>query len=328
MNLPEEIRHMWEQNAGDCEERVCGWIRDIEANRAFIAQARRAFREWEPLRVYLSLTSAKSKGYAVFSLRYIGQEVAQIKVNNKLDVLLHVTDGHAKWNNKYFGMKLEPCKCDWDSPQARKFRNYFKDIDSGKRKIKTHSPEHQVETHIIKEMGKTQRANKFDGKFSGIQPIKYEKCPFQLSTPIAGNTGIPSISVRGGNMDIVARRRVAGNKIRISIWELKKPDVSGSVINKAIKQVIIYSSTLRMMLRSECGGAWYELLGFSKGLPKKLEIEAVICISINDRTKFELQIAKLIDEMPFYMGNDLIVPYVAYYNDKTYNVEQFEEITG
>lgn len=325
MNIPEEVQALWDKEYLLCEERVCGWVSDIETNRKFIREARQSFREWEPLRVYLNVTNAKKTGTVAFSLRYMGQEVARLKVNRKLEVNLHVEEKHRKSNEKYFKKPGKGFKVEWDSPKAKEFRTFFKDIESGKRKIKTHSQEHQIETNIIKEMRKTEKGNKFDGKFSGIQPITYEKCPFQFPTPITGSSGKPNVSKTGGNMDIVARRCPPGNGVRISIWELKKPDVSGTVICKAIKQAIIYASTLKMILRSECGKDWYKLMGFSRSIPKKLKIEAVVCISTKDTEKFDKYITEYRDVLPFTMGSDLIIPCVAYYDDQ-YNVEEFKEI--
>ena len=88
-------------------------------------------------------------------------------------------------------------------------------------------------------------------------------------------------------MEIVARRRDRGSRIRVSVWELKKPGISGGDIVKAMKQAIIYASTLRMMLCSRCGEDWYKLLGFHTRIRRTLEIEAVIALSSYDERKVQ-----------------------------------------
>jgi hypothetical protein len=305
-NLLEDVKRLWLEHQSELERRICGWVKDIEDNRSFISRARSAFREWEPFMVYINVTKAKKGGSAVFSLRFNGQEVAQIKVNKNLEVQLRVEkETHAKRNSKYFGWKDKPFKAMWDSQEAKEFRDFFREIVKGGRKTKTHSEEHKVETSLIREM-KTNP--------SGIQPVMFKGGPFQMPTPIAGNTGIPHISKRGGNMDIVARRRTNGSKIRISVWELKKPNIPRSDIDKAMKQAIIYAGTLRMMLRSRCGEGWYKLLGFNKSIPSRLEIEAVIALSSHDRVNCEKQIEKISKDMP--LDGDLIIPCAVFYDDK------------
>jgi len=79
-NLLEDVKRLWLEHP-ELECRICGWIKDIKANRSFISQARRAFREWKPFMVYINVTNVKKKGSAVFSLRFNGQEVAEI--NNR-----------------------------------------------------------------------------------------------------------------------------------------------------------------------------------------------------------------------------------------------------
>lgn len=330
MNLISEIEDAWVRHPDLCEERVSEWINAINENREFIAKARSAFHEWEPLRAYINITNAKKKGAAVFSLRFKGQEVGTIKVSRDLNVELIVNKNQTKANLKYFEdyknhFKDEQLKDKWDGAHAKKFRQFFKKNPTGQ----TRSPEHEVETHLIKEMSKSKKTTKFGGGFSGIQPVLFEKCPFQLSSPIAGSEGKLRVSKSGGNMDIVARRRADGGKIRISIWELKKPDVSGAVIDNALKQAIIYAGTLRMMLRSQSGADWYRFLGFTVtgSIPDNLEIEAVLAIALKDKGKLEKQLGKLIDDMPLSIGQDLIIPCVAFYDD-SYNVcrDTFKEI--
>ncbi len=69
----------WNKHKSFCEGKICGWVKDINNNKTNIEKARKAFREWSPLRVYTNVTRLK-KQTPTFSLRFLGQEVAEIRV--------------------------------------------------------------------------------------------------------------------------------------------------------------------------------------------------------------------------------------------------------
>ncbi len=163
--------------------------------------------------------------------------------------------------------------------------------------------------------------SKFGGAFSGIQPVTIESFPFQMPLPISASSGKPVYS--DGKIDILARRRCGDGKVRLSVWELKKPQT----FSKALDQVYIYSVVLLQLLRSSSGNRWYKIFGFNRPLPAKLEIEAVVVITPEPKQKEKLhnQLPKFIANNPMQIDNDLIKLSAAYYNEETYFVESFEE---
>jgi len=315
MTLAEQVKAVWGKNQKEIEAKVCAWIKGIEANKDTIEESRNAFHQWEPLRAYTSTTKLKQKGKAVFSLRFHGQEVAEVEIKKGAKPILNVSKTNAVRNLKWFPDLVFSSRVDWNSTEAKNFRSYFKKQNEDKN-AKTHSPEHKLEAYLINEMKKDSSA-KFGGSFSGIQPVMVDDCPLQIPSPIRFNsqTNGPEYSATGGNIDILARRLVKGKRPRLSVWELKKPHASSAEIEKTIYQSIIYASTLRMMLRSECGNNWYKFFGFTgKTIPDKLEIEAVPTIDINQISTFKKHVAAFKDDQ--IIGNDRIVLCAAYYDEK------------
>ena len=303
---------LWNSNKHFFEEKICGWVNDVNKNKSKAENARKRFHEWDSLRVYTSVTRIKNNP-RYFSLRFLGQEVAEIRVYENGEVKLAISKEHVDWNSKYFDLSCKKDIIDWDSKAAKVFRDKFKSLAG--QKLPTHSLEHQIETEIIKEM----KAPPSKSGIPNAQPVYIAECPLQVPLPIKGASGKPEKSDRGGNMDILARRRVNGI-VRLSVWELKKPKLSKSEIVKAIKQSIIYSTTLIMMLRSRCGKEWYDLIGFRGGIPKKIEVEAVLTIASNQKKLLNEAIGSL-SKSALAPGNDIIMPHVAYYDYQTYKIQ-------
>ncbi|ABW66069.1 hypothetical protein [Desulfosudis oleivorans] len=314
--LVRDVEKLWNGKKASFEQRIAGWVNDVNKNKAKTEEARKRFHQWDPLRVYTSVSRIKNAP-AYFSLRFFGQEVAVIQANGKQAVQLSIEPKHVNWTerdfDKNFRSKFNAGKIPWDSARAKRFRELFKAI----KNPTPHSREHLVETEIINSM------KKFPSKsgISNIQPVFFADCPLQVPLPIKGSSGVPEES-RGGNMDILARRGKGGRNARLSVWELKKPGMPNAALIKAIKQSIIYASTLRMVLRSQSGPEWYKLFGFNGRLPKNLKIEAVLTIAHKDKDEFEQAKKTLSPWTPLCMGNDSILPHVAYYNDATYKVQQ------
>lgn len=218
MRLAGQVKDLWERNQDKMENRIHEWIAPIKSNKNIIPAARKAFHQWQPLRAYTNTTKLMKGGEVVFSLRFHGQEVADIKVTKGKNPVLCVSK-RQNINNQKLGAPAIPDKVNWDSNKAKEFRDYFKKNDG---EIKTHSPEHAIETDLINEMRKTSSVKKFGGSFSDIQPVLYAGCPIQIPTPLIWDGKQPVPSEKGGNMDIVARRLVKGKRVRLSVWELKK----------------------------------------------------------------------------------------------------------
>lgn len=311
MTLADQVKELWESNQEKMENKIKEWIDLIKLNKNIIPEARKSFHQWQPLRAYTSTAKLMKKGEVVFSLRFHGQEVADIKVTKGRSPVLCVSKGQ-NTNNQKLGAPSIPDKVNWDSNKAKEFRNYFKKHEG---EISTHSPEHAIETDLINEMRKKTATQKFKGSFAGIQPVLYAGCPIQIPTPIIWDGKKPTLAKNSGNMDIVARRLVKGKRVLLSVWELKRRGTSAAEIEKSINQAIVYASTLRMMLRSKkCGYDWYRFFGFNgKKVPEKLEIEAVPTIAIAQKNIFENKIASFKDDL--IIERDKIILCVAYYDE-------------
>jgi len=170
--------------------------------------------------------------------------------------------------------------------------------------------EHLLEATIIKEMER-KTSSKFDGILGQIQPVRlYGRLPFQVPIPFSASEGRPVPCDRGGHIDILARRRGKDNRVRLSVWELKRP----GQINHAAFQSYIYAVVLRYMLRSTSGEKWYRLFGYRGRVPPSLEVESVVLLSETMKHAYEAQVDTLFKHNPMTIDGDHIIPYVAYYS--------------
>jgi hypothetical protein len=263
----------------------------------------------------VSVTKVRSsKSRVLFSLRFFGQEVAELFVKDN-KVILRLDKQHCKDNEKYFKSPLKDGDYDWTSKEAKKFRSHFKEkARSSKRKPKVRIIEHRIESKFIQEMLKG--SGKFGVSGLEIQPVTIAGCPLQFPVPISANTGRPNKGY--GNIDILARHRGKNKKTRLSVWELKKPHT----YNHPASQAYIYALTLLHLLRhTKNGSRWYKLFGFKSPIPKSLEIEAVVAITEDQKMKFENEKAKLKKNTSFDIDGDSIKLYAAYYEEKSQSIK-------
>ena len=207
-----QIKKMWEDNKTEFEKRLDGWIKALEGGEKRIRQAKRQFHQWDPLRIYVAVTKVKSSR-VLFSLRFFGQEVAELSVKDR-KVTLRLKR-HGEKNRKYFRCTLKDGDYDWNDQEAREFRKHFKDLAlSSKGKPEVRSIEHRIESKFIQEMLKG--SEKFGVSGLRIRPVTIAGCPLQFPVPISANTGQPKEN--RGNIDILARRLGKNNKTRLSVW--------------------------------------------------------------------------------------------------------------
>lgn len=321
MEILNQIREEWERNRHDIERRLQGWVARLadETNRKRIVEARRKFHEWEPLRVYISASQAMRSGGPTFSLRYGGQEVGTVIFPGGVPHI-SISETTRDTNRDYFKVLPERSRrFAWDGEDGQKFRKHFKDLTFDRSSPR--SPEHFLESMTIREMRRKTNA-KFGKLLSQIQPVLlYGKLPFQIPLPFSASTGIPTLSDHGGNIDILARRRGKDNRVRLSVWELKRP----GTIDHAVIQACIYATVLRYVLRSSSGVEWYKLFGFRGALPASLEIEAVVLLSERTRNACASQVEEVANCRGTTLDGDRVVLSVAFYDDHTLQLTQFEE---
>lgn len=304
MNVYEKIRGLWEQHREEFERRIQGWADNLKRNREAVKRDRSYFRAWKPLEVYVSHSLVREGG---FSIRFFGQEVAKLKILNGKKRLI-VEERHFKHNAEYFGLKsFEPGKYGWEE-EARGFRKHFKNLPDAGKSVETGIEEHKLEWLFLREMSKRARKDKFSGQLAYSQPVKIAGCPLQMPLPIGGSGGEPKKG--DGHVDILARRRrKEDGKVVLSLWELK--DVGK--LAEAVKQAYIYSVTLLMMLRSPSGRQWYEIFGFDGKLPEKLEVEGVVAVSKDQKSKLLKAVKEARDEMPLNVEEGKVKLYACFY---------------
>jgi hypothetical protein len=316
MNLLEQINALW---TDDLEAKTCGWARDIAAKKELIESKTTRFHEWAPLYVYTSVARVKGSG-AAFSLRYEGQEVAELDVREK-NAWLNIGQRTRDNNIKYFGVNLEG-RWPWQGQEAATFRRAFRDRSP---RQDARSTEKRVEAEFLRQM--VGDSSKFDGTLKHIRPVLIAGCPFQFPLPISGNKGEPEVNRNGkGNIDILARRGT-GAASRLSIWELKAPGAEKG--SKPIEQGYIYAVQLLKMLRSPSGRIWFQdVLGYRGELPERLVIESVAAVCPGaevDRTAFQQRLADFKKRTPLTIETDgfkdEIRPLAAYYQERPLRVE-------
>lgn len=309
MSLLEQIELRWAevQTNGYMADK---WAKTLADSQENLLKAAKTFHQWAPLEVYLSVSRATKQPRVAFSLRYQGQHVANLLV----DLLaggnpqLEIDKKTATTNENYFEIDLEGT-FGWRDEEAKEFRKHFKNLGPEPR---GRSPEHRIEAIFLEQMANST-SEKFNGTLKNIQPVLFAGCPLQLPVPISGNTGMPE--AKRGNIDIVARRRV-GNRTRLSIWELKRPEVTAH----AIEQAYIYGVTVLKMLRAEeSGHIWYkDVLGFNGKMPDRMTIECVIAVSLDDIKEAEAlgKLRRFVTENSLQIEGDTIEFYLANYAEE------------
>ena len=93
----------------------------INKNLERLAEKKTKFHEWSPLHLYMNVKEAKSG--LLFSLRYLGQDVAKLKV--KGDEITISTKGFEGNNERDFRCNIKLDDVDWRSKEASEFRKHF-----------------------------------------------------------------------------------------------------------------------------------------------------------------------------------------------------------
>ena len=314
MELSKIIRDIWKGNKSDFDHRLSNWVNALNCGKDASLLAKKEFHQRYPLKTYISVSKSKSNARAIYSMRFFGQEVAHLIVKNK-EVMLRLK-GHEKKNKNWFGVGIKDNKYLWRGEEAKKFRACFKKVAQAKGGFPdVKSPEHRVETKFIAEMRKG--VGKFGVSGLQIQPVMIAgKFPLQVPLPISANTGKPKAG--NGYIDILARRKAEDNKVRLSVWELKRP----GEYKHAASQAYIYAYTLLQILRrTNSKNEWYRLFGFKSKIPKRLTIEAVVAITNDQREKFLREKEELVKNVPFTFGQDSLELYDAYYQEKSDSIK-------
>lgn len=153
MTLLDRIDSMWTPAH---EKMAATWAAALEENLPRVTAAAQRFREFSPLDIHLSVGRAKAPAIS-FSLRFMGQEVAELLVRD--EVIVKIGTKQAITNARDFQFHGEGT-FEWRSAKGTSFRKHFKSLDP--KSVQPGIREHQIESEFLREMFKGDR-----GKFSG-----------------------------------------------------------------------------------------------------------------------------------------------------------------
>ncbi|MBJ6802761.1 hypothetical protein [Geomonas propionica] len=238
------------------------------------------FREWKPLHVYMTVGAAKSN--TQFSLRYLGQDVAKLRVNKEFINISTIQ--HHKTNKRDFLCDIELDWADWKSKSASKFRKHFSNNPISSKASGKGNEEHRIESMLLGEFSKKAGVDKALWR---IQPVKLAGIArFQMPTPLSASNvkEMKYAAANGGGIDILTR---IGKATKLCVMEVKDENTPKEPPSKVIKQAVAYATFVRELLRSKSGNHWWKVFGFKGELPKSLNLY-VACVmpssSQNDYT--------------------------------------------
>ncbi len=119
-DVVEETQLLLKENS-KWKELYAGYAKGIRSNRFLFRSIRSTFREWSPLKLYLTTTNAKSaKNSVTFELRYMGQTTAILKAHKNNQHIIS-TKGYDVTNQRDFECNIELENDDWHGEKARNF---------------------------------------------------------------------------------------------------------------------------------------------------------------------------------------------------------------
>ena len=256
------------------------YIQKINDNHEQLKEARHAFYVPKPFKLYMPISKAMN---SVFNLRFCGQDVADLKINtyNKVSIRFNkkarnIFELMSNEDKEYFE-NLKDEFYPWKGKEARRFRRIFKEFSSEKL---CGQPEHKLESYLLDNYWQKSSQGK---EILNIQPITMLEGSgfFQMPTPLKASevkNGIDNIKYDkfyGGGIDILARVG-RGKGTQLAILELKDENISSEPPEEAIKQAIVYATFIRELLKSEVGETYWRFFGFTRKLPEKLALKAII----------------------------------------------------
>ncbi len=284
-NTISKVQELLKQNT-EWQTRYLTYAKEINANLETIRTYKKKFHEWAPLYLYMNVTEAK-RGMK-FSLRYLGQDVAKLKVGK--DKITISTKDYDEKNNRDFKCNVQLGNdVEWKSNEAKDFRKYFSACSKRTNISGKKNDEHRIESLLLTEFSKRSSKNKI---LSHIQPVRIaEIARFQMPIPLSANK-IKKVEYRkdhDGHVDIMSRIGLGGKQTKLCIMELKDENISKEPPAKAIQQGLAYATFIRELLRSGSGEKWWNIFGF-KGKPSK-EIELYVACVMPSITNNDKSIA-------------------------------------
>lgn len=280
-NVINEAQKLILENKNEWETRYKNYSAAILFNEETINSNMKRFNEFSPLRFYITTTGATNVANTLtLDIRYRGQSVANLNVN-KDNIIITTKDKSAN-NLRDFDCAIELNDVDWNSPEARSFRSFFKNREDSRNKINNKgNEEHNVENLLLGELGKKDSSDK---AILNIQPVTIVRARFAMPTPISAskhNKALKYSGGYGGSIDVLARMKRGPHSV-LTVIEVKDENKSSEPPKYALKQAIQYAVFVRELLRSKSGADWYKIFGIGKELNDRLKIR-VACAMPDDK---------------------------------------------
>lgn len=226
------------------QRRYSKYLEDIWKNHG---KCYKGFQKPEGLSLY---STVGERNQSVYQLRFRGQTVAKIWSKGTGIELLSCV----KSQGSYFPdcpLKEEAGRVNWNSPDASKFRGFFKELYG---EVKTKSPEHAVENALLKEFRKKDSKTKV---LPNIQPVLLHEQFFQMPTPLKASSNVISYAKeKGGGIDMMARIRTKDGHIHLCVCEIKDQNVDSESQRKAMSQALAYATFIAKLLTEQPD--WWE----------------------------------------------------------------------
>lgn len=294
-------------------DRYSGYLSDIFANNA---KNSKGFDKPQGLSLYTTVSDRNSKEYY---LRFKGQNVGKVSVNRNGEILLTCLSDYFK----ECPMSKDETK-KWMEAEATQFRAYFRDLSST---IKTKSPEHAVESALLKEFRKSSSKEK---AICYIQPVLLHKCCFQMPTPLQASKHNPAYSKQhGGGIDIMARIKTPNWHSRLCVIEIKDENKESESQLDAMKQAVIYATFISKLLQEQPD--WWEFFMGHENLSGRndyrldksdIEVVTIMPAPKEDSSTFENE------EIFIPQTGTRLHCHSLYYEQDKFNNEQTFEFSG
>lgn len=295
----------------------------ISANVQKIRNRKNQFREWKPLCLYLNVGSAKKRTETIrFNLRYCGQAVADIAVNEH-DLILS-NKKYTKENRDFGCQIILDENTSWTNEAARKFRKYFSEFPKRMSDCKKKNDEHRIESVLLTELTKKIGIDKVRA-LHNVRPVRIgDICRFQMPSPFGASKFVCKYAgCNGGGIDILARVG-KGRGAKLCVMEIKDEYSKREPPEKVLKQGLLYAAFVRALLRSDSGERWWKIFGFSRDLPKTLIIDVACVMPFNmvgesDKTFANKEVMK---------DRDLFRLHYLYFEEKDNAIQRVETSLG
>jgi len=256
------------------------YVKSIARNNDNFKNSKKKFHNWDPFKLYLNTTNAQKNSTLNLSVRYLGQEVANLSCGyaNSATPLLNTMEFNST-NTRDFNCVFKVDNKPWNSKESSDFRNYFiKTKPIRTSNSNSNNEEHRLESLLLSEFSKP-RSEKL---VKWIQPIRlsnYFRYPMPTAISASDHENI-HYSSKPSNIDILTKIK-RGNRSHLCIIELKDENKSGEPPALVIQQALAYTVFIHELLRNDNGEKWWKLFGFNKPIPEKLILYAACAMPSN-----------------------------------------------